>query len=225
MKTGLKRFWMMALLGCFAVAAGAQEQESEGMPADVYYLMPAFGQGVVYFEGQAPAQGKMNICAVDNSLRYLDKDGKELAATDIDNVLKVLIDGVVFLREDGAFYRLYPLSDEMGIALVRDVTIERDVKNEGFGTSSKTSATKEYGFVYVDGAVYNLDEARHYPYTVSETLYLYKGDDIYPFSKKGLRKLFPTRKADIDAFFKSGTKLPETVPDALELLAGWAQGE
>ena len=45
------------------------------------------------------------------------------------------------------------------------------------------------------------------------------------FCIHGLQYLFDNgllQKDEIDAFFKSGEKLPETVPDALGLLARWA---
>ena len=211
----------MVLLGCFAVAAGAQEQKKGGVPDEVYYLMPAFGQGMVYFEGQAPAQGQMNICAVDNSLRYLDKDGQELAAAHIDNVVRVVIDGVVFLREDGIFYRLYPVTADAGIALERKVKFIKDAKQGAYGTTSQTSATQELTSMYGDnGMVYSLGADREYPYLVEEMLFLYRGNDVVSFSRKNLRKFFPDCKDDIDAYCKA-FKLPDTVPEALKLLARW----
>ena len=59
-------------------------------------------------------------------------------------------------------------------------------------------------------------------FTVSELVCVYKDDVVYPLTRKNLRKLFPTRKDEIDAFFKSGEKLPETVPGALDFLSRWA---
>jgi hypothetical protein len=56
---------------------------------------------------------------------------------------------------------------------------------------------------------------------VSEKLFLYKGGDVYTITKKNLKKLFPEKKEEIEAAFKSGTPLPETESDALALLASW----
>lgn len=216
---------MKKLLLLLALAAPlslfAQEPEHGGIPDDVYYLMPSFGQGYIYFRGQMPAQGKLNICALDNTLRYLDKDGQEVVAAQADNIFKVLIDTVQFLRSEDTFFRLHPLLPDMGIAVERRVRIKRDVKEVGYGGTSQTSSTQTFSTMYADGAVYDMQQGKEYPYEVEENLYLYKGDAVTLLSKRSLRKLFPEKKADIDAWFKAGNPLPKTVEGALELLKMW----
>lgn len=216
----LKRIsWLAALLLCLPLAA--QEQMRGGIPADVYYLMPSFGQGMIYFRGQLPAQGQLNICALDQTLRFLDKNGKELAASNMENILKVQIDTVSFLRFEDAFYRLYPVAADMGVAVMREVKIQANVKQGAYGTTSQTSAIKERSTMYVDGAVYNLTDDKPVAYETSEWLYLYKADEIFPLNKKNLKKLFPARKDQIDAYFKAGNKVPITLPEAVTLLRMW----
>jgi hypothetical protein len=218
----MKRSLVFLLSFILVLGAGAQEKTGHnGIPADVYYLMPEFGNGMVYLRGQRPAQGRLNICAVDNTLRFLGPDGKELTATQDGDVIKVRIDSVMFLRDQNIFYRLHPLTSGLGVALRREVRILRDVKEGAYGTTSQTTSVQNYGTYYADGVVYNLDSDKEYPYTVSELVCIYKDDVIYPLTRKNLRKLFPARKDEIDAFFKSGEKLPETVPDALDFLSRW----
>ena len=207
---------------CAVSAAGSRAQESvRGMTPEVYYLMPEFQEGTVYFRGKAPAQGKLNICAVDNTLRFLDNDGTELSASQSDNIFKVKIDTVVFMLCQNVFYRLYPVSMDMGVARRRDVHIIKDAKQTAFGGVSQTQAIREYGTIYADGVAYNLNTAKEYPYRMSETLYIYYGDEVYPVNKKSLRKLFPDKKAEIDSFFKSGASVPESVEGLQALLSSW----
>lgn len=207
----------------FCLPAGAQESRHGGIPDEVYYLMQSFGQGTVYFTGQAPAKGLLNICALDQSLRFLDKDGKELEAAEADNIVKVLIDTVVFLHYQDAFYRMHPLNQALGVAVLRDVQVVKEAKQAGYGTTSETSSAREYTQIYADGVSYSLGSDKPVPYKVSETLFLYKGDEILTLNKRNIRKLFPDYKAEIDAWFKAGHSLPETVPEALEILSAWAQ--
>lgn len=212
-----------ALLLGTIISASAQEKTSfQGIPADVYYLMPSFGNGTVYLRGQRPAQGRMNICAADNTLRFIGPDGKELTAMQDGDILKVRIDSVMFLRDQGIYYRLYPLTPEMGVAVQRDVRILRDVKEGAYGTTSQTTSVQNYGTYYADGAVYTLDKDKEYPYTISEQICIYKDDVVYPLTRKNLRRLFPARKDEIDAFFKTKGALPDTAADALAFLARWA---
>ena len=222
----IKRNLLLAVAAfcfCLGTETWAQGDRIHGIPADVYYLMPSFCQGTVYLRGQPPAQGKLNICALDNTLRFLDNNGKELEASNNDEVVKVRIDTVLFFRYQNAFYRLHPLSSNLAIAIRRDVRILMDVKEGAYGTKSQTTSVKEYGMVYADGVAYNLNPDKAYPYTAADLLYIYNGDTILPFSRKGLRKLFPDRKDEIDAFFKSKPSLPETLEDAQTFLSRWAQ--
>lgn len=218
------RFWWAACLMA-VVQAGAQAQDTghAGIPDDVYYLMPDFAEGLVFLEGQAPARGMLNICALDHTLRFKDKNGQELSAGDNDAVVRVRIDTVVFLRDGGAFYRLYPVTPETGVALRRDVRPVMDAKTGAYGTVSQTSSIRQAASIYSDGVAYNLDRNREYPYDVDETLFMYKGNDVLSLSRKNLRKCFPERKEEIDAWFKAGNALPEDLDDALSLISRWAR--
>ena len=48
-------------------------------------------------------------------------------------------------------------------------------------------------------------------------------DAVAKFNKASLKKIFPAHKDDIDAYFKSGNKVPATVEDALALISSWAR--
>ena len=123
---------------------------------------------MVYLSDQGPAQGKLNICAVDQTLRFMDNDGQELASG-ADNINRVVVDDIVFVRIDGAFYRLYPISDEVTVAYRRDVEILRDVKQGAYGTQSRTSSIQEVSTFQTDGMMYTLKSSKNYPYNVSES--------------------------------------------------------
>ena len=212
------------LLGLLPTVTAAQE-EGEGVTAEIYYLMPEFGQGMIWFSNQGPAEGKLNICAEDNTLRYLDKNGQEIVAASIDNVVKVQIDTVVFIRNEGVFYRLYPVSSELGLLVRRDLDIQRDAQRGAYGSYSRTSSIREYGTLYADGVTYKLEKSKKYPFTVSETCFLYTGDKVVPFTKRTLRRYFPQRKDDIDIYLKSGKSLPEDPSGAQAFLARLTSGE
>ena len=219
-----KCLWAAALLFCLATGAFAQEKNTiQGIPADVYYLMPQFGDGTVYLRGQRPAQGKMNICALDNTLRFIGPNGKELTASQDGDILKVRIDTVLFLRDLDVFYRLWPLNADLGVAVQREVRLQRDAKEGAYGTTSQTSSVQNYGTIYSDGVTYSINSEKEYPYTVRELFCVYSGETVYSLTRKNLRKLFPARKDEIDAWFKSKAPLPETVEDALAFLARWAE--
>lgn len=205
------------------MSLGLGAQEVGRIPDDVFYLMPEFADGVVYFRGQNPAQGKLNICAADNTLRFIDNDGKELAASpeSAEKIIMVQIDSVQFLHNQDGFYRKYPVTATMGVALKRVVNIMRGAKKGAYGIVDQTSSIRQYSTLYSEGMSYNLNTGD--PYEVSETLYLYVNQAIVPLTKKNLKKVFPDRKEDIDAWFRAGNYLPRTIKEALPMLHQWAE--
>ena len=217
---------MKRILTLLALFAGllAFGQEAQGnIPAEVFYMLPEFGQGMVCFSDQGPAQGEMNICAVDQTLRFKDKNGQELASG-ADNITKVVIDTAVFVRIDGAFYRLYPVSDDLSLAFRRDVEILRDVRKGAYGGESRTSAIREVGSLQADGLMYTLQRAANYPYNVAESCFLFHAGAVTPVNKRSLRKAFPDRKDDLDAWLKSNS-VPKKLDETRSFLTRLTSGE
>jgi hypothetical protein len=177
---------------------------------------------MVYFSDQGPAQGELNICAVDQTLRFMDKD-KELSSK-ADNINRVVIDDIVFVRIDGVFYRLYPITDDLTLAYRRNVEILRDVKTGAYGIQSRTSAIREVGSLQSDGMMYTLQSSKSYPYNVSESCFLYQAGNVTPINKRSLRKRFPARKDELDAWLKSHS-LPKTLDDTRAFLTRLNSGE
>ena len=221
-----KCIWALGLLAGWLAAGGMEARAQEApkaIPDSVFYLMPSFGEGLVYFRGQSPAQGQINICAVDNTLRFIDDDGKEMSVASHDNILRVRIDTVTFMRHQNTFVRLHPVSDGMGVAVRRDVRIYTDAKPSAYGGTSQTSSIKEIGTLYTEGGMHDLSSNKKYPYKMSETILIYNGDDVYVPTKKNLRKLFPAKAAEVDEYFKAHRSFPGTVEEARELISAWVQ--
>lgn len=210
------KIWLLILCAVAGMLLGTVR-----LAAQDSYLMPSFAEGTVYFRGQTPAKGILNISAVDHSLRFLDKDGTELEAVNPDNIIKVMIDTVMFIRYQDMFYRMFPLKTGVGIAVLKTASVQKGLKQGAFGTTSQTSAIKESGTIYSNGIQYYLGESKNKPPTFSETIFIYRRDQIYPLGKRSLKKLFPESRDRIDAYFKNGGTVPETVEEALQLLASF----
>lgn len=214
----MKRFLILLCACCLPLALQGQETAVKAIPDEVFYLMPSFTQGTIYLRGQGPAQGMLNICAADQSLRFIDDNGTELSASDPDAIRRVQLDTVTFLRSEGAFYRLYPVTPEVGVALRRDVRILRDVKRGAYGTTNQTSSIRQYSTLYTDGASQQLNVGEAPSYVVTETVCVYCRDAVLKLTKANLKKLFPRMKDEIEARFKSNKSLPDTVEEASALL-------
>ena len=197
-------------------------QDSVGIPNDVFYLMPGMTQGTLLFREKSPVNGKFNICAVDNTVRFMDK-GKELAMEDDESMLEVVFHDVAFLHRDGTFYRLYPVSDEAFVAVKRDVLIMNDAKVASYGMESNTTAVQNIDTFNMPGRTLDLSDMKDVPYRMTETAALYRKGSIISLNKRNLTKCFPEKKADIEAWFAANKKLdPTNIPAVLELCRQWS---
>ena len=180
-------------------------QVNVGIPSDVFYLMPEMTSGTLRFTDRF-VNGKFNICAVDQTLRFLDEKGEELALDDDSQLLQVNFGDLMFVHADHAFYRLYPVSEAAYVAVKRDVTVMTDTRRASYGMDSQTTAVQEVGVLDAGGHVINFNDVRQYPYQMTEMAYLYRNGRIVPFSKKNCLKAFPAKKAEIEAWFAENKK-------------------
>ena len=185
--------------------------------------MPKMTQGTLLFRDKSPIPGQFNICAVDNTVRFMDK-GTELAMEDDDSMLEVVFNDVAFLHRDGTYYRLYPATDEAFIAVRRDVLIMNDAKMGSYGMESNTTAIQTIETISSPGRVLNLADMKEVPYRMTETAALYRKGSILSLNKRNLVRCFPDKKAEIEAWFDANKKIdPTDIPAVLALCKQWGE--
>lgn len=212
----------MAVL--FGLCAAFAQETKTGIPEEVFYLMPKFGTGYVVYEGQAPMRGLINICAIDNSVRFKDSNGQEMAADNPGSIQQVVIDNTSFMRNGNqGFARLVSVAPggEVAVAVKRDVTVMTDSKRGAYGMESQTTAVQEYTGFSSANRMYMLDEMRDFPYRVSETASLFKDGSFMPINKRNCQRVFPNAKDKIDAYFKDHKNAPSDVNEVIALCKEW----
>ena len=217
----MKKSFILAAAALFWAASALFAQDGTGLTEEVFYLMPKMANGSVYFNNRAPANGALNICAVDNTVRYMDH-GTELSVEIDDTMTRVVIDGVIFVPYEGVFLRLYPFGEDCGVAVRRNITVMNDGKTASFGMESNTTAvTSIEGFSTV-GKTFTLEEGASIPYRMSHTAYVYRNGNFMALSKKNLQKCFPEAKDKIEAYFSEHKKLENSDPEkVLQLVREW----
>ena len=218
----MKRFFSL-LFAWMLAAPFVSAQVNAGIPADVFYLMPDMTQGTLRFQDRT-VNGKFNICAVDQTLRFLNEKGIELALDNDGDLQQVNFGDIMFLHAEGAFYRLYPVSDAAYVAVKRDVTVMTDTKSSSYGMTSSTTAVEEVGLVQADGHLVSFNDARQYPYKMTETAYLYRNGYLVRWNKKNCVKCFPFKKAEIEAWFAEHKKADATdIDTVLAMCKEWGE--
>lgn len=184
-----------------ALSAGAQSAQAEfeaSLPDSVKYVMPSFGPGNILYKDGGYSRGSFNICTVDNTLRYIDTDESEKVLADPSQVESVSISGVLFLHTQNMY--LGVVGDYDGVLLCVEKRMVFDDKKVGaYGTTSATSSIRTVSSSTDNGSTFRFSNVK---YKVRETPYLYKKGRLQVPSKKTLSKLFPARKAEIEAYLE-----------------------
>ena len=220
----MKRVFVSFMAVLFGLCAAFAQETKTGVPEDVFYLMPKFGTGYVVYEGQAPMRGLINICAIDNSVRFKDSNGQEMTADNPGRIQQVVIDNTSFMRNGNqGFARLVSVAPggEVAVAVKRDVTVMTDSKRGAYGMESQTTAVQEYTGFSSTNRMYMLDEMRDFPYRVSETASLFKDGSFMPINKRNCQRVFPNAKDKIDAYFKDHKNAPSDVNEVIALCKEW----
>lgn len=222
----MKKYIVSAAAALLWAASALLAQDGEGLTKEVFYLMPEMASGSVYFNDKAPAHGDLNICAVDNTVRFLDKDGQELAVEIDESMTRVVIDGVIFVPFEGVFLRLYPFGEDAGVAVRRNVLVLSDSKVASYGMESQTTAVTSIVGFSADGKIYSLEEGLKVPYRMSETAYVYRNGNFLSLSKRNLQRCFPEAKDKIEAYFTEHKKLDNSDPaKVIALVKEWTEGQ
>lgn len=198
MKKVILSLCAFCLLALSVRAQSAQADFEATLPDSVKYVMPAFGPGNILYKDGGFSRGSFNICTVDNTLRYIDTDKSEKVLADPSQVESVSISGVLFLHAQNMYLGVVGDYDEVLLCVEKRMVFD-DRKVGAYGTTSATSSIKTVGTATDNGATFRFSNVK---YEIKETPYLYKKGRVYVPSKKTLTKLFPAKKADIEAYLE-----------------------
>lgn len=196
MKKVILSLCAFCLLALSVRAQSAQADFEATLPDSVKYVMPAFGPGNILYKDGGFSRGSFNICTVDNTLRYIDTDKSEKVLADPSQVESVSISGVLFLHTQNMYLGVVGDYDDVLLCVDKRLVFD-DRKVGAYGTSSATSSIRTVGASTESGSTFRFSNVK---YEVRETPYLYKKGRVYVPSKKTLTKLFPAKKADIEAY-------------------------
>lgn len=199
-----KLCFLISLLLLSPAILNAQSYAPENIPEDVYYMLPSFANGTVFFSDRAPAKVLMNICAWDQTLRFIDRNDNELRLANEDNITLVQIDSVSFRRINKEYYRVIPVTSNIGIAVKRRFIYHDKPQNT---TGAIVQKKGEYKLSDFDFEAY-------------DEMNIYRGDNVYPVTQKSLRILFPSKKREISSYYT----MPKT-EEGLKTLLTWLAKE
>ena len=205
----MKRFILAAAALILGVQAFAQDDVDT-----LFYVRPAFARGIVYLEDGGVQQGNINICNIDQTVRFIDAAGDTLMMEGSDKAVKVSIEKTVYYRFKDRFTQMVDYAGEVALGLQRSCVQIENSKIGGFGASSATSSVESYGVDAMTGLYFKHIDFLPENWQYSNRYVLYAGGKFYLANKKNFTKVFPDKKNVIEEYCgkdKDALDTPEKV--------------
>ena len=164
----------------------ARQDLVRALPKDIAYLLPEFSDGVVDFTDGTSSPGRINICNLDNSVRFINTAGDTLLLSGADRVSRVIVNGTVYAK----------VADQ---GFLRQKAVYGDA---GYSGIPATSTARGARMVQIDHDYMETGE-REISYMLRTDVVLTDGSEIYVSKSSTFNKLFPQAKKAAKAFVKS----------------------
>lgn len=176
----------------------AQGDFEKQLPDSVKYYLPEFMEGRIIYKDGGFSTAKFNISTIDQTIRFIDADGKVMGIKDNASVDRASIGGSLFIR-----YRTYYLAfaldiDGIYLCATRKLLFG-DEKKGAFGSESSTSNIKEIKRIEGQGGLI-FDLNGNPSYEVRTIPFIYRNKVAYAPTKKLLLRFFKDQSDIINAY-------------------------
>lgn len=200
------------------ITVNARQDLLSVLPAEAAYFLPRFEEAVIYFTDGTTSSGTVNICLVDNSIRFIAPAGDTLLMSRGDRVLRILVSDTLILKANDYFarqiavYGPYSLSERKSLEL--DVLQEK--KTGAYGSVPPTSTAMSANLMLLDPSR-KFEAATDISYSMKSEYVLTDGTDVHKARAAAFCRLFPEKKREIKKFIKEQSLDMESGTDLLRL--------
>lgn len=171
------------------------------LPVDVAYFMPSFKEGTLIYTNGSKSTGKLNICLVDNSVRFVNDSGDTLLMANAANVSRVLFGDTLLLHTKDCFVKQIAICGSKSISLRKQFKFESPETGAGYAGVPKTS-TATTASAREMGGIFAFEYDVEIPYELKTDYVLTDKDKIYSAKLSSFTRLFPEKKKEIKQFVK-----------------------
>lgn len=192
-----------------------QEKFEQSLPDSVKYYLPKFDKGRIVYTDGGFSSGTFNVGTLDQTIRFVAEDKSILAVTNMAEVDRVTIGGVLFMKNGSSLVAVVDTNGDILLGVTKRLEIDNFSKKGAYNTESQTSSVSTYGSVLTTGAVYDLELGAKYK--VKEYPYIVRKNTAHIASKNIFLKSFPSYKAEITKYLEDNKVDFTSVKDVTDL--------
>jgi len=187
------------------VEATAGEDLTQVVSTQFQYVFPEFTGGDVFYAGMPKVSGILNYNTLLGEMQFLDQNGQVLSLANVKDVTMVNIGNRRFFPFKGnEFTEELMSTGKVQLRVKRSGNAAQHSKKGAYGTTSATSSITSYSSISSDSRQYNLTVAENVLVTLNNFYYLVELNNKHILIKNitAFTKMFPTHRAEIEAFAK-----------------------
>ncbi len=184
------------------LVAKSREEMLRKLPVEVAYWYPEFVDATVFYNNKTRTTSVLNLCTVDNTLRFINPAGDTLVAGNMDQIHSIMVNDTLMFKHEDYFLKEIIRSGNICLAERRIFTYtEPELDDVGYSMAPATSTAKkvnirEYDDVRLYGFEAEIDWRLDTKYVLTD------GRKYYFVKKSAFEKIFPNKKDFIRTFVK-----------------------
>lgn len=184
-----------------SVIASSREDLLTKLPSEVAYFIPEFTHAYIFYTNGTKFEADLNICLVDNSVRYINEKGDTLLMANASTVNKILAGDAIYQQLNDAFVHQLAVYGQTSLSEKKIFNFKEPEISIGFSNLAPTSTARAYNPEDHDVAKgYGKDMEIDYRL---ETVYvLTHKNKTYSCKQSSFIKFFPEKKQQIKDFVK-----------------------
>lgn len=185
------------------ITVGTRQNILSVLPESVSYFLPEFEESAVFFNDGTSSSGKINICLVDNSIRFIQETGDTLLLSSYERVLRIQVADTVLTKANDCFVKQIVIYGNKSLGERRRLELETEQEKQGgYGSLPPTSTAKTGNLIRLD-PTRKFEITTEMSYSFRKDYVLTDGMKVYPASTSAFTRLFPEKKKEIKNFIKA----------------------
>lgn len=184
-----------------SVIASNREDLLHKLPTEIAYVIPEFTKSQILYKSGNRFEAVLNICQVDNTVRYIDDKGDTLIMANIEDVSKIFAGNRLYQQINGNVLHQLVAYGKISVSEKTVFNISEPEINIGFTNIAPTSTARSYN-PSKDDMAKDYGKDMEVPYSLEISYVFTDGNKIYPCKQSTFIKFFPEKKAQIKAFVK-----------------------
>ena len=204
---------LISILCAITIQSMAQTKSSGNLPQ---YLFPGFTKGLVKMKAGKNYDAVLNYNMVTENM-VMEKDGTLLDLTNMAAVDTIILQYRRFVPFNEVFYEVL-VNNSISFFIQHKCDLVSAGSPSGYGSTSQTSAIKNYSSVSTNSRIYNLEIPADYTLNPSPVYWIRKGNTMFSFlNKRQFLKIFPEKNKEIEKFINQNRLKIENLNDLIIL--------